>query len=249
MLFYIHQTIISNTNTMIRLQHLSLALSMLLLLTVNTTSFARRAPRGEKPPKALLVELLTREPQVKYVKQYRPERLQEIMKDIHSVMRVTTMDFKENFDYMPVYYFIDSNADKIKKGEFAGVLLDENLQPVEQTILAEGDTSFFIAYYSTCIPQPDYVDIDKAYSNRLSAQQESFGDAPLGMKRTLLVMDHRFEMLRLPKPRSPRTYVRLSLKDNRRLTYRSKNTMIDYVPQAASYHATLERYYRPRSRY
>lgn len=233
---------------MIRLLHLSLMLCLTLLLTSNTT-FARRAARGEKPPKALLVELLTREPQVNYLKKYRPDRLHEVTKDIHSVMKVTVLDFKENFDYIPVYYFIDSNADKIKEGKFAGVLLDEQMQPVQQTILAEGDTNFFVAYYSTCIPQPDYVDINKAYSNRLGAVQESYGDAPLGMKKTLLVMDHRFELLRLPKPRSPRAYVRLSVKDNRRLTYRSKNSMIDYVPQAASYHATLERYYRPRSRY
>jgi len=234
---------------MIRSQHLFLALCMLLLLTDNTSTYARRARPGEKPPKALLVELLTRQPQVDYILKNRPSRLNEVLHDIQSVMRATVMDFNENFDYLPVYYFIDSNADKIRTGQFEGVLLDKNLQPANQTVLTTGDTNFFIAYFGSYMPQPQYIDMDKAYSNNIGSGKESFGDDPTGLKMTLLVMDHNFEILRLPRPRAPRTMVRLSPRDNKRLQYRAKNTEIDYIPLAASYHATLERYYRPRRRY
>jgi hypothetical protein len=222
-----------------------LVLTCCLLLPASYL-FSARARIGEKPPKALLVELLARKNQVDYMKENNPERVPEIMKDIQSVMKATMLDFSMNFDYVPVYFFIDTNADKIKEGHFEGVLLDENFQLVKQTVLAEGDTNFYVAYFGAYMPQPQHIKPGYTNTNNLGGYRETAGDDPTALKKTLLVMDHNFELLQLPRPRTPRTYVSMARRETRKLFYRAKHSSIDYIPLAASYDATLRRYFRPR---
>lgn len=234
--------------TMSRLRYL-LVLTCLVLLSA-TEGFSARARVGEKPPKALLIELLTRKEQVEYMRQNNPTRVAEVLHDIKSVWEATVLDFSMNFDYIPVYFFVDTNADQIKKGHFQGVLLDEHMQPVKQPVLAEGDTNFFVGYFGSYMPQPEHIKPSYTEaSNNLGGYLETMGDDPTALKMTLLVMDHHFEMLQLPRPRTPNKYVSMSRRENKKLFYKAKNTQIDYVPLAASYDATLRHYYRPRRVY
>lgn len=235
--------------TMSRLRYL-LALICLVLLSA-TDGFSARARIGEKPPKALLIELLTRKAQIEYMSQNNPARVAEVLHDIKSVWEATVLDFSMNFDYVPVYFFVDTNADQIRKGHFEGVLLDEKMQPVKQSVLVEGDTNFFVGYFGSYMPQPQQIKpgYTADAANSIGGYMENMGDDPTALKMTLLVMDHNFEMLQLPRPRTPNKYVSMSRKENRKLFYKAKNTEIDYVPLAASYDATLRHYYRPRRVY
>lgn len=220
--------------------------ALLFMLLPAVPALASRAKRGEKPPKALLVELLTRQNQVEYMQKNNPARVPEILHDIESVMKVTALDFEAHFDFIPVFFFIDTNAEKIKNGQFEGVLLDAKLQPVKQHVLQEGDTSFFVAYFGAFMPQPQVIKPGYTNTNNLGGYRETAGDDPTALKKTLLVMDHNFEMLQLPKPRTPNNYGDLPRKAYRKYSYRAKKSSFDYVPLASSYDATLRRYYRPR---
>ena len=226
-----------------------LSLFLLPALLVPAHADARKN-RKEKPPKALLVELLTHGPQLKHLTAKKPERVAEFQKDVAGVMKVTINDFSQNFDYVPVYYFIDTNASLIRQGKFDGVLLDEHMRPVQQNVLKEGDTNFFIAVYGNVVPQPMVEKAAYSDNNHTGALNESFGDDPTALRKTLLVMDHDFVLLQVPRPRTYKHFIALSRSKHPDLFYNSRLYEIDYLPMAASYNVTLEKYYRqPRRRY
>jgi len=214
--------------------------------------FGRRGPKGTPPPKALLVTILTRQKQREHLKAYRPDLLREFERDVKEVAKRTVKDFSENFRYCPVYFFADSNANKIVSGEWDGVLLDSALRPAANPVIRPGDKDFFIAHYGSPIPQPDSV--KSRTPGDMGSEVEDYGDDPSALFREkLIVTDADFKILSVR--RGPRTnYVR-SLRPSgmshaeyrvyrRALTYNSKRWYVDYMPTAYSYDASLRKFYR-----
>ena len=227
---------------------------ILILLSGNTAQaqlFGRKAPKGSVPPKALFVTLLTRPNQREHLREHRPDLLPAFERDVAEVAKRTRMDYSQYFRYCPVYFFIDSTANKIASGDWEGVLLDSALRPVSNPVVRPGEKSFYIAHYGSPIPQPDSV---RARSpGDLGSSVESYGDDPTALFREkLLVKDADFKLLSKTGPRT--NYVRAYRprgmdSDEYRLyrkaiTYNSIRWFIDYMPTAYSYDATLRRYFR-----
>ncbi len=214
--------------------------------------FGRRAPKGATPPKALFVILLTRQNQREYLKKTRPELLPEFERDVSEVARRTVIDYSKHFRYCPVYFFIDSNANKVATGDWEGVLLDSSLQPARNPVVRPGSKDFFIAHFGSPIPQPDSV--RAASTGDLNASLEMYGDDPSALFREkLIVSDADFRLLgRLVGPRT--NYVRAlrpsGMNSNqyreyrKEITYNAKRWFIDYMPTAYSYDATLRTFFR-----
>lgn len=229
-------------------------LLFLLLITFSAQGqylgVGRRAKAGEEPPKAVLVELLTRQNQRDYLVKNRPQLLREFDHDVAEVTRRTLLNWSHYFHYCPLYFFADTMADRIMHGQFAGVLLDSALKPVANPVIKEGERRIYIAYFGMPIPQPDVV---KTVPGPLGQYAEHDGDDPTSLIRErLLVVDADFVLLSETKPRS--NFVRATRpswmsgdeyrKYRRSITYNADRWYIDYQPVAYSYDATLRRYFR-----
>lgn len=59
------------------------------------------------------------------------------------------LDFTDHFDFCPVYFFMDTDIDKIKAKQFAGVVFDTNGVVVKNPQL----TTYYITYFG--YPQED----------------------------------------------------------------------------------------------
>jgi hypothetical protein len=227
---------------------------ILLLLSGNVAHaqiFGKRGPKGATPPKALLVTLLTRPTQREHLRKNRPELLPEFDRDVAEVAKRTRLDYSRYFRYCPVYFFVDSSANKIATGDWEGVLLDSALQPVTNPVIRPGDKNFFIAHYGNPIPQPDSV--RPASPHDMGGAVEMDGDDPTALFREkLLVADADFKLLHKNGPRT--NFVRtfrprdMNSEEYRRyrkaITYNAKRWYIDYMPTAHSYDATLRKYFR-----
>ncbi len=230
-------------------------LSLLLILFSENAAqaqiFGRKAPRGATPPKALFVTLLTRPNQRQHLKKYRPDLMPIFEHDVTEVAKRTRLDYSRYFKYCPVYFFIDTNANKIASGDWEGVLLDSALTPVSNPVVKPGSKDFFIAHYGNPIPQPDSV--RPPSPNDMGGAVEMYGDDPTALFREkLLVTDADFRLLSKTGPRTNyvRSYRPTGMsnveyrKYRRSITYNSEKWFIDYMPTAHSYDATLRSYFK-----
>jgi hypothetical protein len=243
-----------------RRSSLSMRRLLLLLLILLASSnihaqllgIGRKAKAGEAKPKAVLVEILTRKNQREFIVNHRPDLLPEFNSDVEAVAKRTRMDWSQHFRFCPVYFFIDTLADKVKQGEFAGILLDSALKPVENPVIAPGERNIYIAYYGIPIPQPDTVKPNGLYGQGVRNMEHDGDETTSLIRQRLLVNDADFRLLSETKPRT--NYVRairpswMGPKDYRHyrisLTYNASRWYIDYMPVAYSYDQTLRRYFR-----
>jgi hypothetical protein len=210
------------------------------------------AKAGETPPKAVLVELLTRQGQREYVVRYRPELLPEFSHDVDEVIKRTAIDWSRYFHFCPVYFFMDSVSDKIRQGEFAGVVLDSALQPVASPVIANGERNIYIAYFGTPMPQPDTVRPNTPITSAGQFMEHDGDDATSLLHDRLLVNDADFRLLSEKKPRTlfvhgirPRWMGTSEYRSYyRSIAYNARRWYIDYLPIAYSYEVTLRKYFR-----
>lgn len=215
-------------------------------------TIGRKAGSNEAPPKAMLIELLTRGSQRNFLEKYRKDLLPEFDKDVQSVTNRTVLDWSRYFHFCPLYFFVDTNASKIRSGEFAGILLDSNLQPVAHPAIQDGERDIYIGYYGSPMPQPDKVRSDTSLQDNDAEADQNEGDASSLLRERFLVMDADFRMLGEGKPRTnylrkirPDFMNRQQYREYRKsIVYNAKRWYIDYQPTAYSYDATLHRYFR-----
>ncbi|GAA4468085.1 hypothetical protein GCM10023093_25030 [Nemorincola caseinilytica] len=113
-----------------------------------TTEAKKRNSRDlskRQPPKTVLVMLFTEENRRQaLVKAHRYRDTAILNKDMRSVQEVTVKDFTNNFDFCPVYFFMDEDLDKVVNGQFGGTLLDKDMHPANVNM---ADTNYLIVYY------------------------------------------------------------------------------------------------------
>jgi len=235
------------------------------LLQAQGVVFQRRTARMNEPaPKALLIKINSQKARLAYTERTQNPRLAAIVKkDAAEATRRMIMDFTDNFDYCPIYYFYDTNAHKILAGNFAGALLDKDLQPATNIVLQPGDTNFFIGYYGILdgdfavpLSKEDRLFNDKDPSDimrkRYGHKEEEYYKHHADMVNadpTWVVLDYKFRNLRSPLPWSYfwsiNTNGRTMKRNFRAYRYVSKRLNIVYRASALKYSATLDQFYGP----
>ncbi|RYE23414.1 MAG: hypothetical protein EOP51_10610 [Sphingobacteriales bacterium] len=104
-------------------------------------------------------------------------------------------DFNDNFHYCPVYYFYDTTAEKVKQGQFEGVLLDSNLNPVKNMVISAKDTNFFVTYFGNSVPEN--VTTSYGWNGTVNKDDELNYSHASSLRQAfkLVVMDHNFVQL------------------------------------------------------
>ncbi|MFI5196655.1 MAG: hypothetical protein ACHQD8_06160, partial [Chitinophagales bacterium] len=96
-----------------------------------------------KYPRAVLVQLRSEHNRIAALaKDNRYQDIEEVEKDALEVKKRMILDFTNNYHYCPVYYYMDTNADFIKKKVFDGVLMNVDGSPVSKPVINRNSNDY-----------------------------------------------------------------------------------------------------------
>lgn len=128
---------------------LSIALIFFSLLVVLPATQAI----GQSAPKVILVQLNAEWNRLSRARELgMANKEAEISADAAMVRQKMMADFKDNFRYCPVYYYLDTNAARIKAGQRTGLLMDANGATIAGDPLAAIGDNYLVVFYG----KPDW---------------------------------------------------------------------------------------------
>ncbi|PZF74693.1 hypothetical protein [Taibaiella soli] len=229
----------------------AMALFCTLFLFSDNIFAKTKSPRVA--PAALFIQLNTEMVREGYLKKKGDTsglfRLQNASGNAAQVMM---NDFTDNFKFCPVYYFADSNLNRLKDGDLS-VLMDAHHKPVNSEKLASVSGNYFIGYFGftglakyqpvkTDDPNaPASLQYDKVYGT-------SYGHAKSTATATGFVVttsdEREIQRFFVGRNRDMNVFIG-SLRDAR-YNYSSSDFSIDYVRSAKSLNHLFFDYYIPK---
>lgn len=123
-------------------------LFLLLIVSSNHSIAAPGDSTRRKFPRILLLQLSAEQNRIAALaKTNNQKRLEEVTNDAYHVRKVMINDFRDHFDFCPVYYFIDTNADAIRNKHFDGILLNADGSEATNLELNSNSNDYLIAFY------------------------------------------------------------------------------------------------------
>lgn len=196
----------------------------LLLLLITTVCKAQKKDLDKEvlrvPPKAILVMLFTENNRREaLVKAGRLADTPILRMDATAVRENMVSDFSRNFDYCPVYYFMDEHLKAVLARKFNGVLLDSTMRPVRNVPI--NDTNYLIVYYGA----PEWQSQE---SNMAVTEMADMSGKPNG--NGLVINNHEMKQVGYNYALPVTATSKNSAADD--LKYVSKRFNIEYVPLA-----------------
>ena len=194
----------------------------------------RHARKNEPAPGAILVQLPTYQRRIDYL--HRPKdsaKLEQVKRDADSMQAKMALDFSDNIDYCPVYFFYDSDIEKVKNKQLDGVLLDSNLRPVQPSSVFAIGKNYFIVLFGLV-----YEEITGESEGSLSA-----GQSVASSKQRLQVYDRDYQKIKKPLPSGTNNVWAKPKQDISVYQYESPLFNIYYHPYAARFNAKLHVFY------
>ncbi len=183
-------------------------------------------------PVAVLVELKTEQSRIAALtKDKRYAQLEELNNDIIGERDAMVRDFKDNFDYCPVYYFMDTDIEFITKKQFAGKLLDANLKAIPNNIINSESNDYVIVYFGYPAVQPHHQKIVKDSLKYLSNSGE-----PMGIG--LIINNDKMQQISYLY--SLGYHSAFLSKREKKYAYLSKHFSIEYFPFAKEFNTKLK---------
>lgn len=194
----------------------------------------KHARSSEKAPKAILVQLPTYQRRITYLQKAGDDaKLKQVKIDADSMQAKMALDFSDNLNYCPVYFFYDKDIDKIKSRQFNGVLFDKSMQAVNNPVISATDSNYFIVQFGVV-----YVQDNKKSEGSMSAGQNVNSD-----KHRLQVYNRDFKQLKKPLPMGTNNVWARSKREPGAYKYQSPRFDIYYNPYAAHFNAKLHVFY------
>ncbi len=104
-----------------------------------SATYGQNNSKPNAPIKFIIVQLRQESNRENAVKASNNQRLlRQLYIDRDSIQKITIRDFNDNFKNCPVYYFNDTNLDKISIGDFNGTLTDGSGKPVSASATDNG---------------------------------------------------------------------------------------------------------------
>lgn len=203
----------------------------------------RHARRGELPPKVLIILLPTGQGRLEAMRQMgRTDLATRLNSDLTSIRNKLIMDFNDNYNYGPYYFVADSNADKVERREFNGILLGPDLKVVSNPVIGAQDTAQMVAYYGYL----ERRDLPVKKSRFGVEYYEMFdGDSEVKLQG-LVLCDYRLSQLNRPLPRQILGSGRNRPKQSSDVYwFNSKNFDLEYSTCAGGVSDKLRSFYGP----
>lgn len=196
---------------------------MLLLLMAAVCNAQKKDSENEVlrvPPKAILVMLFTENNRREaLVKAGRLADTPILSMDAAVVRQNMIRDFSRNFDYCPVYYFMDEHLKAVLARRFNGVLLDSNMRTIRNVPI--NDTNYLIVYYGA----PEWQSQE---GNMAVTEMADMGGKPNG--NGLVVNNHELKQVGYNYALPVAAASKKTASDD--LKYVSKRFNIEYIPLA-----------------
>ena len=206
---------------------------LFLALSIAICGFAlAQEAQKSKHIVAVLVQLRAEQNRINGLKtNHQYGLLDEVIKDREQVNKAEVNDFKDHFTYCPVYYFSDSNYDKVKDKQFDGVLFNADGTPV--TTVPEGlkNGHFLVASYGQPIYQSRF-DAEAGHSTDDAPSSDLPYDNALIISNEKMVQQGYFYRM---------GYGSRRLKDKNIYKYKSKHFNLEYYPAATLFNKSLEK--------
>ncbi len=163
------------------------------------------------------------------------ELVSMIEKDAEQVRIRTIMDFSENLTAYPVYYMMDSNYDKIRAKQFAGIVFNADGSEAKDIHIDTAKPNYVIAYYGTGDFQT-YFNSPLTAEDKEKYQEEGSRTHGLG----LVIYNSKFHQLTHfykmayanPSVLTLEEAKKLPHNRTKRYFYKSKKLEIEYYPFA-----------------
>lgn len=140
-----------------------------------------------KCPKAILIHLVIEQNRQKRLEALGETQTLEVFREeVDRVNKTIINDFTDNFHHCPVYYYIDTNLDKVLAGKFAGILLDTSLKPVMNPVIHDTTDNYLIVFNGIPMWQTER-------RKMVETKQDWWGGKPNG--KALVVNDKRFKQI------------------------------------------------------
>ena len=199
----------------------------------------RHARKNEPAPGAILVQLPTYQRRIDYLQRPKDSaKLQQVKRDADSMQAKMVLDFSDNIDYCPVYFFYDSDIEKIKNKQLNGVLLNSNLRPVQPSSVTAIGKNYFIVLFGLV-----YEETTGESEGSLSA-----GQSVASSKQRLQVYDSDYQKVKKPLPSGTNNVWAKPKRDISAYQYESPLFNIYYHPYAARFNAKLHVFYGSSSK-
>ena len=192
--------------------HTALAVTLCM---ISSMVYAQKSNDG-KLPYAVLVQLKSEKNRIAaLIMAHDKKNLIRVQKDASRVKKAMINDFKDHFTYCPVYFYMDSNADKVIAGDLDGILFTADSSPVPPNAMGLQDKKYIIVFYGYPITQSH---IKKVVPDSVAKQPQT--EAPNG--KGLVINNSKMEQISylykfgyenfLFKPMRNRNYIAVSKK-------------------------------------
>lgn len=123
------------------------------LCMISSMIYAQNSNDG-KLPSAILVQLKSEKNKIVAMTKAKDyKNLALVKKDAFRIQKATINDFKDHITYCPVYYYMDTNAEKVIAGDFGGVLFTADSSPVLASAAGLQDKKYIIVFYGYPVTQ------------------------------------------------------------------------------------------------
>jgi hypothetical protein len=188
---------------------------------------------SHKNPQFVLVQVSSEHNRVAAMtKDRKYKELAEVQKDAAAVAETMKLDFKDHFTYCPVWYFIDTNIDRIKNMQFDGVLFNADGAPVKNPAVSAKGKNYLIAYYGYPV-----ADAGAGKPVTDSVQYHYNSGEPMG--KGLVINNYKFQQVGYFYKFGYQEAL-FTKKASKRYVYHSKHFDIDYFPQAEKFNKKLK---------
>ncbi len=187
---------------------------------------------SHRNPQAVLVQISTERNRINALtrdKKYK--ELAEVREDAAGVAATMKLDFKDHFDYCPVYYYMDTDIERIKNMQFEGVLFNGDGTPVKKPGISSRSKNYLIAYYGYPV-----ADANRDNPATDSVKYRYNSGEPMG--KGLVVNNYKFQQVGYFYKFGYQEAL-FTKKTNKKYIYHSKHFDIDYFPQAEKFNKQL----------
>lgn len=127
-------------------------LVVLILLAAFAANCFAQKQTTKKYPAALLIQINTEQSRIHALRRAnRNKEADEAAEDAKKAAEAMMADFRDNFTFCPVYYFVDTNREKIQSKQFDGALTDLN-----GNVVSIIPVKYAVAWYGRPLTQARY---------------------------------------------------------------------------------------------
>ena len=187
-----------------------------------------------KFPRAVLVQLRSEHNRMEALNnQKKYDAIEGLEEDAINVASRMKADFNDNFNFCPVYYYMDTNLDLLKSRVFKDILFNADGTPATNIVISDTSRDYLIVFYGYPTPQSRLSDVViDSFAYRYNSGE------PLG--KGLIINNYKFQQVSFLYKLDYENLAFRLRKANKKYIYVSKKYDMEYFPFAEVFNKKLQ---------